>query len=192
MTQAELITLLEGWGKRTDLSAFMPTFIALAEVKMNRTIRVREMEADLGLQTIDSAGQIALPTDFAAFKTLWPAGSPSSPVTDSTLEAIKREPRDGRSPTLMHVGADSVQFNGVGDVEGVYYARIPALSAGANWLSTRHMDAYLFGALSELNSFVFNKEDAALYGARFEAAIQEINASGQRDRHAGQLTARKQ
>jgi hypothetical protein len=87
MTYAELITKVQAWAHRSDLAPLMPDFLELAESKINRALRVREMEGTLSA-TIDAGNEVPLPADFAAIRTLWPTAYPSVRIIPQTLETV--------------------------------------------------------------------------------------------------------
>ena len=65
-TYAELVTAIGNWSDRTDLAARIPEFIALAEAKFNRKLRLYRMEA-ITTGTLSAATDtISFPADMAA------------------------------------------------------------------------------------------------------------------------------
>jgi hypothetical protein len=191
MTYAELITKVQAWAHRSDLAPLMPDFLELAESKINRALRVREMEGTLSA-TIDAGNEVALPADFAAIRTLWPAAYPSVRIIPQTLEAVIGCSRVSGTPTLYAVTADALRFDGTGDVEGVYFKRIPSLEANTtNWLSEAHPDLYLWAVLAEVAAYTLDTNQGAFYSAKAAESMQNIQNADTRDRFHGSLTARK-
>ncbi len=192
MTLAQLLANIQFWTKRSDLAPYLTGFIELTEARINRALRVRQMEAPLGVVTI-ADGEAALPADCLAVRSAWPSGRPEWAIEDAALEEVLQTPRGAAHPSLMSLGDGVLYVNGSGDIEGVYYKRLPALTNAnpSNWVSLQHGDLYLFGCLSEAFTFAHNTQQAALWGARFEAMLQEVAGTDKRDRHAGRLTARK-
>lgn len=191
MTHAELLARINFWTKRADLLTYMPAFIELAEARINRDLRVREQETAF-TGTISSSNTLALPTEFAALKSVQPSGVSGWSIEPATLEQVIARNRTTGTPSLVHVG-EVFTFDGTGEVSGVYFKRVPALTATAttNWLSLKHPDVYLFGALSEAFAFIMDKTNAALWGGRFESALSQVMNADNRDRFAAVLTARK-
>lgn len=191
MTYAELITKVAAWAHRSDLAPLMPDFVELAEAKINRGLRVRQMEGVIS-GTIDAGNEIALPADFAAIKTLRPVGFDGGRIHPQTLETVIGSGRIAGTPTLYAVTESALRFDGSGDVEGVYFKRIPGLVANStNWLSTEHPDVYLWLVLAEVAAYTLDTNQGAFYGARAEQAMNNVSSADMRDRFSGQLTARK-
>jgi hypothetical protein len=190
-TYAQLVADVKAWIKRSDLDAQIPTFVKLAEAKFNRDLRVRQMEADL-TGTIDASNEIAQPSGFLAIKTVWPVGYEASPLMQQSLDSVTATGRITGAPTVYAVTKDALRFNGSGSIAGVYFSGIPGLQANStNWLATLAPDAYLFGTLAEAAVYTMETQQAALFGARSEAAIQQVQSTDMRDRFNGALAARK-
>lgn len=144
-TYAELVTAVDNWMHRSDLSARAPEFIALAEAKFNRELRVEDM-VDEYTGTI-SVSEITLPADYLEAISLSVGDDPFEfrPRTVFfTLEG-KYYTRQGSKLLL----ADDITAST--DVSLIYYQRIPALTAlnTTNWLLTAAPDLYLYGSLLE-------------------------------------------
>lgn len=191
-TWTQLQTDFPLWNKRTDQTARLSGFVALAEARFNRRLRVRQQEAALS-GTTDDDGLLTLPADFLAPKTLWVPNYEADPLDAQSLDYIKASQQLGQRPTAYAVGQSDITFNGTGDVEGVYFASVPGLVAnGSNWLSLMAYDAYLFGALAEAAFDAMDDPERAtgLY-ARADAVISELINNDRRDRFSGPLVSRK-
>lgn len=187
---AQLLIDLPLWTDRTDLAAKIPSYVALFEAWAKRTLRVRQMEAAF-TGTIDASNEIALPTDFLAFKSLWISGYEDSPMNPQSLESVLATGRTSGNPAFYAVGGSAVKFDGSGSVVGVYYQDLSAIeTAGDNWLSTLAYDAYLFGALGEAQ-LQLGDPQAQSSLQRAAAVIGSIQGNDQRDKFSGPLIARK-
>jgi hypothetical protein len=189
-TYAQLLTDVPAWINRTDLAAYVPTFVGLFEARVNRRLRVRQMEAAF-TGTIDASNQITLPSDWAAFKTLWADGYEHSPFKPQSLEFVVAQNRTSGAPTVYAIDGSNVRFDGAGDVVGVYFQKVPGLVAnGSNWLCTAVYDAYLFGVLSEAHVFMLDEQRAAAFYARADDVLTNITDTDKRDRFSGPLVSR--
>lgn len=189
-TYDELKTSVASWLKRSDLTALIPDFITLAEDRMNRALRVRQMEAALASTAITD-NRIAVPTGTVGVKTLWTDGYENSPLLARSYESLLTDGTEG-VPTGWAWQGDYFYFDGSGDVSGVLYTKIPALSSlqATNWLLTAHPSAYLFGALAEAHAYTRNPE-AAAWKDRFEGALSDLDGGDMRDRFgSGPLVTR--
>lgn len=190
MTYTELLTNITLYSKRTDLAAMLPTFIELAETRLNSFLRVREMEGSVG-GTISPVNELALPADFGSMKAICAVGYERSRLQPQTLETVIGTGRISGAPMLYAFTSSTLRFDGTGDVLGVYFKRLPALATnGSNWLSTAHHDTYLFTALSELHAYVQDATQTAFYDAKAREVMDAIQKNDMRDRFSGQLTAK--
>lgn len=172
-TYTQLGTDLESYGHSAELSALLPRFVALTETKLNRRLRVRQQETDI-TGAIDANGEIALPADFAAVKTLWVDGYEGAPLLPQTLECVVANDTD--APATLYAVTDALRFNGTGSVTGVYYKKLPGLEANStNWLSTYAYDVYLYGVLEEALRYSRELPLADQYGAMFAELTAELN-----------------
>ena len=176
-TYSDLLAAVASWMDRTDLSSQIPDFVTLFEAKMNRTLRVRQMETTATLTP--SSGSATLPADYLEHRRVTWAGSqrydlefvepsyfafayPSSPSDIPRIFTI-----EGSTLKVMPTDATTVELE--------YYAKLAALSGtSTNWLMTAHPDAYLFGTLLEAYAFAGEATKASLWGQRLEETLAAI------------------
>jgi hypothetical protein len=187
-TITQLYQDVSSWANRSDLTDYIPAFISLFENRVNHTLRVRAQETAFS-GTIAS-NLIALPADFAAFKALWQEGYEYHPLKPVSLEMLIAADQTTGVPRNWAIDRTNVRFDGVGDITGVYYATLPAITADAptNWLLTSHYDAYLFGVLSEAFDYLMDDPRSARYAARSLSVLDAIQSADHKDRFSGQLT----
>lgn len=193
MSYSQLTTDVASWLHRADITqANFSRFTAMAEARMARLLRVRQMEAPLVSTEIDADYEIALPADFVATKVLYSVGYERTPLTAQTLDYIMSRGVVYGIPKNFAVTADAWRFDGTGSVAGTYYQALPSLETdGTTWLETLAPDLYLFSVLAEACMFVQDSERAALYSGRARELLQEVNANDQRDRFSGLLVSSK-
>lgn len=176
---------------RTDLTAVIPDWIALAEAQMRRTVRHWRQEVKATL-TADARFE-PIPDDWLETVRL------HDPVTANRLELVSyAELQDMRAASLVagkptkyaHV-AGQFEFypepDGEYALELIYRQEIPALSVSntSNWVLQYFPDAYLYGAL--IHSAPYLAEDARVqtWAALFTSAVEGINADDVRSRWSG-------
>ena len=86
MNYAELQTTVADWLHRADLSGVLPTFIKLAESRINRDLRVDEMVKVVAGSMTDST--ITLPNDFRQIKGLLVNDKPLTYVSNLESHSI--------------------------------------------------------------------------------------------------------
>lgn len=176
-----LIAAVGDFLNRADLYSQVPTFIALAEAKISRQLRVRAMMVN-ATATISAEFQ-SVPTDFAGpISMKLSTGETLDCIAPDAMSAVKapggQDHQSGKPVRYCVVGA-SFQFSPVPSVSYtvylVYYGAVPALSSinTTNWLLTQFPDAYLYGALEQAAPYA-NDRRAGTWAALFESAMAEI------------------
>lgn len=175
--------------KRTDLTAKIPDYISLAEAKIFKIGRVRQLETETNLVGTPSSDVIALPSDFEAVIGLWDASeNPREKLAMVLPEALPVDTTPS-SPDFFAIDGANVRFECPLDGAYVYalrYRQKLALSVSntTNYILTEYPDVYLYGALVEGFSETFDEERAAVWNQRFRAALESMNtAEGSKNRH---------
>lgn len=176
MTYATLQTDIAGWLHRSDLTAVIPSFIANAEARFNRRLRVRDQETSFAsVELVDGAA--ALPDDFAEFKALWVDASPPQSLAVTTSEYVRSRPTDASKPQYFAIeGSNVICWPTAGSIKGVYYAKIPALSDSntTNWLLDAAPDLYLAESLSHACMYIKNAPRAAEFRGEADRIMSEL------------------
>lgn len=177
-TFAELQTAIANWLVRDDLTAVIPDFIRLFEVRVNRTLRVRQMETIATLSP--TGGLAALPADFLEWKYLTYTGTTAVNLEYVTPAVMTQMYPDTPAdiPAVFTINANGIQVMPTtsDSLTLGYYASIAALSDSntSNWLLAAYPDAYLFGSLVEGNAYVMEPDAGALWKQRADEVMSEI------------------
>ena len=113
-TYAQLQTDFPLWAKRTDLASMISGFVGLFEIKANRKLRTRRQETSF-TGTINASSKIALPSDWAAFKSMWQENYESAPCRVQSLESVVASDRTSGTPTMYAIDGTNVRFNGAAE-----------------------------------------------------------------------------
>jgi len=189
----ELQTAVANWLDRDDLTARIPEFIALAEARFNRVLRLRSMEAKYTANTVASQRNLALPASYIQMRNFQVNTSPLTTLSYVTPEIYDRlwGGSTGGTPKFYTILANEVSFGpipgSVMEVEMLFYKKFDNLSGSVatNWLITNAPDAYLYGVMMQAEPFIMNDERVALWGASLNKAIQELQEQDNKDRHSG-------
>lgn len=187
-TYAELQTSVANWLHRGDLTSIIPDLIMLAEERIFRTIRAREMETALS-ETIAS-GVIAVPSGYIALKSVYLDGTPTTKLKRSTVAQIYENyptrSADTKPKCIAREGGNFI-FGPYPDaaytVKGIYYARLTSIATSANALFTANPDLYLMATLCEAAPYIKDDNRVAIWEAKFaqiKAAIEEENDEEER------------
>lgn len=152
-TYVELTTAIADYLHRSDMTATIPTFIGLAEARLNRELRVAMMEERA---TASADGDyLELPSDFQSVRQLTTNGTPVAFVAPHLLDDMK-----GRGfvpyPPVYTIVANALRIlptpsaTAALPIELTYYASLPPLATyTTNWLLTDAPDLYLKASMCE-------------------------------------------
>lgn len=165
MTISDYASLLIDAGEysdRDDVAHLFPRFVGLAEAKINRVLRVGEMETSAVVPIVEGDGD--LPPDFLeARMILGPGGQGLS--SWSLQELTRRYGKGGGYPRAYSVVGGVIRVRPVasGNITIDYYAKIPPLTMTnpTNWLLEKAPDAYLYAIVEEIGIWEKNAEKVA-------------------------------
>jgi len=195
MTYSELKSNIADWLNRSDLTSVIPTFISLAENRLNRQLRTTDQYTRATLSSSDS--YLTMPTDFLEMSHLRMTSPQErelieisthqiNEVNDSNFlaslpDAYPRYYLYSQSTRIFPVPAQSISY------EMYYYATIPSLSDSntTNWVSTSHSDAYLYYSLMQAGPYLGEDERLPIWQSLADRALAEIQASDDRRRNKG-------
>lgn len=192
-TRTELKAALADWLEKDDVETLADTWIALAETRMNRDLRVSHMVTRADLTVTDEYAD--LPADFLAPRLIRLKGGDRRVLvnmTEEDLAGFKAANPTGEVYAFAVVGGE-FEFapapTGTVELSLSYYAKIPALSDDneTNWVLTNYPDAYLRGALMEAGIYYGEDPITNANAPLFQGALQDINNSSRGDVEGGAL-----
>lgn len=193
-TYAELQTAISDFLNRDDLTATVPTFIALAEAQLQRDVRHWRMENRADAQIDDR--YTPLPEDWVETKRLTincATGERSlrlMSLTDMQAQRERSMNTAGCPSGYAHTRGEIEVYpvpDGIYTGELYYIAKIPSLSDDntSNWLLSEAPDAYLYGALMQSAPYLADDQRIAVWAGLYQAAIGGLNAAGEKAQHSG-------
>jgi hypothetical protein len=184
-TYSDLQTAVATWLDRSDLTAYVTDFIALAEQAIYQVLRVPDMET--ALNSTIASGVIAVPTGLLELKSAYVDGSPTQPLqrvsTDMIYNRYPTRSSAGMPAFIAREGANFI-FGPHPDsnytIKGIYYARPAALSVTntSNFLTTTYPSLLLYGSLVEARGFLHDDPRIGVWDALFKQALADANRSG--------------
>jgi len=189
----ELKTAVANWMDRDDLSSRIPEFIALAEARFNRVLRIRAMESKQTASTVAGQQNLALPTNYIQMRNVQMNTSPVTPMQYVTPEIFDRLYGGSATgtPKFYSIIANELQLGPTPDtvqtIEMLFYKKFSALvnDSDDNWILINAPDVYLYGSLMEAEPFIMNDARTALWAEAFQNAISSIQEQDNKDRHSG-------
>lgn len=187
----ELKTAIADFLNRDDLTAVIPTFVALCESQVARDLRHWRQESRVST-TLNERFE-NLPTDWLEGIHMYL--SDGAQVEYASIAEIGRQKvltnDTAGKPRLFTLNSGQIEFfpapDASYDLTMVYYARIPTMSADAdaNWLMTYYPDVYLYGSL--LQSAPYLAEDARItvWAQLYGAAVKNLGDDSTKARSSG-------
>jgi len=193
-TFAELQAAVSNWLDRSDLSARVPEFIALAEGRIARKLRIREMETESDVTLVAGTRTAAVPTGFREVRRVYLNTSPIRELEYMSPQdywARYTSTNTGR-PVVFTVEGSNLLFGPIPDsgytAKVLHYKALDALATSAHGVFTANPDLYLYGSLLAAEPFLKNDKRVGMWKAMFDEAMMELEA--QNARHPGQMVIR--
>ena len=180
-----LVTAVQDYLARSDLSTFVPNFIQQWEERFFRNPRNHGAWMDATFSDTIASGVVAVPTGFLNWRTVYVDGSSAS-----RLEQVSPEQLFGRYPRgsgtgiprwIARVGSNfefGPEPDSDYDIAGTYRAKPTALrsyasDAAAHWMILNAPDMLLYGALAEAEAFVKNDSRIAVWKGLYNEALKD-------------------
>jgi hypothetical protein len=189
-TYSELLTELDAWLNRSDLTDRIPTFIRLFESRANRNLRTPEMHTQTSFATATGTPELALPADFLSARDLYLDSDPDvvlEAMTPATMRNTYPTSLQGQPAAYTIVGQQLIIAPSPDSAYTLlldYYQRIPGLSDDnpTNWLLTAYPDIYLWGSLCMAEAFLRDDSRLSVWKAAWDEATAEISVQANRQR----------
>jgi hypothetical protein len=190
---SDLKSTIANYLARTDLTDQIPDFIRLAEVRLRRDLRIRQMMRSAVTTTTGGDSTVALPTDFLELRTLHVL---TNPVRDLQFVSPAIFYRNGRVhesglPVFYTIMATEFKFAPVPDgeytLEILYYAAPDFMSntLPSNVFMANCPDLLLYGALVEAEPYLMNDARIQLWAGMFDRGMAAINTADDRSEYSG-------
>lgn len=177
------------WLAKDSLTAVIPSFIRLAETRIRRDVRVRQM-VKRARTTGEATRFLALPDDYLELRTLRLVNDSGEPIPldEAEPDALKIRSTTGGNPTAYSLHRE-LEFDAVvprtTSLEMVYYAPFAALAtASTNWLSENAEDVYLYGALMQAEPYLKNDDRIDTWASGYLGAVEAVNDADKRGRRS--------
>jgi len=190
---SDLQTTIANYLSRDDLTSAIPDFIQLAEIRLRRDLRLRQMLTQTSTTATSGGATISLPSDFLQARDVYVDSDPDFPVTFATPSIFIRNGRTNESgvPAFYTILGSTIQFAPIPDsdytIKILYYAA-PAFLSSSNtsnlWLTTCP-DALLYASLGEAEPYIMNDPRLQTWGALYDRAIASLTRSDEESQYSG-------
>lgn len=192
-TYAELQTTIASYLARSDLTTQIPDFIRLAETRLRRDLRIRQMLNSTTLTCTSGTATVTIPSDFLEVKDLVVAGNPVMPLNYESPSLFSRNSRsmDAGKPLNYTVLATTFKLAPIPDsgytLNLVYSVAPPFLSTSntSNTFLTVCPDLLLYASLLEAEPYLMNDARINTWGTMFDRAISSLTRSDEKGQYSG-------
>jgi len=175
-TYAELQTTIAEYLARSDLTTQIPDFIRLAEVRLRRDLRIRQMLTSTSLTCTSGTATVNIPSDFLEVKDFVVAGNPVFPLNYESPSLFSRNSRsmDAGKPLDYTVLASTFKLAPIPDFA---YTLSLVYSAAPPFLSTSNTS----------NTFLTVCPDSRIntWGTMFDRAMGSLTRSDEKGQFSG-------
>jgi hypothetical protein len=190
---SDLKTTVANYLGRSDLTSQIPDFISLAEIRLNRSLRIRQMLQNATAQTTGGDATVGLPSDFLELRDIYIAGNPRITLSYLSPSAFSRDARadqSGRPVFYTLTGAEFV-LAPLPDTNYtltmLYFAKPTALSDAnpSNVFMANAADALLYGALVEAEPYLMNDARIQVWSSYYQNALDSLNVADESSAYSG-------
>ena len=192
-TYSDLQTSIANYLARSDLTSVIPDFITLAENRLRRELRIRQMLKSVTTSTVSGDATVEVPSDFLEIRDFVVMTNPITPMSYSSPSSLSNDPRTSevgvpRSYTIL---ASEFQLTPIPDaaytLKMLYYAAPAYLSTSntTNVFLTTSPDALLYASLIEAEPYLMNDARINTWGTMYDRAIASLTKSDESTQYSG-------
>jgi hypothetical protein len=178
---------------RSDLTAQIPDFIQLAETRLRRELRIRQMLKVVTTSTVAGDGTVELPSDYLQMRDIHINTNPAQTLAYQSPSNFYRNTNSSITgvPLQYTVLAQEFQFAPIPDaiytLQMLYYATPPYLTTSntSNVFLANCPDLLLYGALGEAESYLMNDPRLQTWAALYDRGVSALTVSDDQGEYGG-------
>lgn len=179
----DLVTTVENYLARSDLTSVIPTFIQFAQERMSRNLRTSPMLTTANLTVTN--GSATIPSDLLEMRDIYFDSNPATPVDYRTPDQFYRTflTKTSGSPLFYTIIDGQFKFSPMPDSSDtaniLYYAKPTFISTtnAINVFITNYPDALLYATLGEAEPYLMNDGRLDTWASLYDIAISDIKQS---------------
>ena len=190
---SDLQSTIASYLARSDLTAMIPDFIRLAETRLRRELRLRQMLKVVTTTAVAGDPTVELPIDFLQMRDLHVATNPAATLEYQSPSNLFRNSRstDTGLPAQYTVLAQEFQLAPIPDsdytLEMLYYAAPVFMSSTvpSNTFMSICPDLLLYGALGEAEPYLMNDTRLQTWASLYDRGVTALTVSDDQGEYAG-------
>ena len=195
-TYTELKSSVADYLARSDLTTQIPDFITLAEKRLKRDLRIRQMLKVVTTDMTAGDSTVSLPSDFLSMRGIYLSTNPVRTIEYLSNPSFFANARTTESgvPTKYTVLASEFQFAPIPDsaytLSMLYYAAPTELSSSvsSNVFLATCPDLLLYGALGEAEPYLMNDARIQTWAALYDRGVNSLTSSDDSSEYTGSLS----
>jgi len=192
-TYADLKTTVASYLGRSDLTTQIPDFIRLAEDRLRRELRVRQMLKVVTAPTTGGDPTVSIPADFLQIRDIHVTGNPVFTLEYMSPSTFYRNARTVESGVPVNYTVLASEFifapqpDATYSLKMLYYAKPDYLSDAntSNVFLANFADAVLYGSLAEAEPYLMNDARIQIWASLYDRSIANINVADEGSEYAG-------
>ena len=192
-TYSELQTTVASYLGRSDLTNAIPDFIRLAETRLQRELRTRQMLKSATATMTGGDNTVGLPTDFLEMRDIYVQGNPRISISYLSPSAFTRDARteDSGKPVYYTIIGSELEFAPIPDgnytLEMLYFYKPTPLSSttSSNVFLANYPDALLYGTLAQAEPYLMNDPRIATWAGLYDSCVELIKTSDDSSEYNG-------
>jgi hypothetical protein len=178
---------------RSDLTAQIPDFIQLAETRLRRELRIRQMLKVVTTATVAGDSTVELPSDYLQMRDLHMNTNPVQTLGYQSPSNFYRNTNAAISgvPLQYTVLAQEFQLapipDGIYTLQMIYYATPPYLTTSntSNVFLANCPDLLLYGALGEAEPYLMNDARLQTWASLYDRSLAALTVSDDQGEYGG-------
>ena len=179
----DLQASVASWMHRSDLTAIIPDFIALAEKRINGDLNARLQDTVTNLSAVVGTATVPCPADMIDIRSLVLLSSPNTVLDYLTPDQFNTQYayQSTGSPRCFTVIGGAIYLGPMPDsaysVQVTYRAALPSLATNStNYLMTQYPAVYLNATMCEALDYIRDLDKLAVWQAKYKESILTVNS----------------
>lgn len=178
-TYADLQASVLLWSHRPDLAANVPDFVALAETRMGRDLKILQLETTYPFSTVVGQATYPLPANAVSLTRIYWTDTDGQQWPMYEFDASLQDVYSSNFPRWYAAEAGLITVyptpSVVKPITMVFREKLPALATvSTNYVLTNAPNVYLFGTLVELADYC-KSDDLQKWEGRYQQAVKTVN-----------------
>lgn len=189
---SDLKSAVASYLARSDLTSQIPDFIRLAEIRLRRDLRIRQMLKNATTATTSGDSTVGLPSDFLELRDIFIQDNPEQIVNFLSPSMFHRNARatEAGEPVNYTIIGEELQFAPIPDdaytVQMLYFYAPTFLSDAntTNLFTTNAPDLLLYASLLEAEPYLMNDARITVWASMYDRGLNALKVTDDRGQYS--------